>query len=196
MAWTPKTENRTRRRTRLLAWLVWGLFVFGATSGGATSGGASEDLPEGLGVLVPSEQTVWPDVPILIGAERFFLSDLTQGRVVVVNFWASWCAPCRRELPDLRQLVENRPDVALVLLNEDDESDAFIEAFFRENGLEDLPRGRDAQFQIWQALALRGLPTSLILDKKGVVRYRADGFVDWQDPAVLSLLDALRAEGL
>ena len=113
-----------------------------------------------------------------------------------MNFWASWCAPCRRELPDLRHLVANRPDVALVLLNEDDESDAFIEAFFRENGLEDLPRGRDTQFQIWQALALRGLPTSLILDKKGTIRYRADGFVDWQDPAVLDVLDALRAEGL
>ena len=106
-----------------------------------------------------------------------------RGSVVVVNVWATWCGPCRVEMPSLQRLWERRRDEGLVVVgvNTDVANGEGVRAFVEERGL-DFPIVR-ADRALRRALGgWDGLPTTLILDREGRVRHR---MVGWVAPPVL-----------
>jgi cytochrome c biogenesis protein CcmG/thiol:disulfide interchange protein DsbE len=99
------------------------------------------------------------------------LSDFA-GRPVWINVWASWCAPCRAEMPDIqqvhRELQEKNPDVVLLLVSLG-ENPADVQRYLQSTGY-DLPVLVDPDFSFTQGYRVTGLPTHYFIDRQGIIR--------------------------
>lgn len=103
--------------------------------------------------------------------DQITLSKL-EGRPVVVNFWATWCGPCREEFPALVRAYKKYQDKGLVIIGvnfQDEASDDNVLTFMR-NSLVNFPIVRDTGERVGRMYNIRGLPTSFFIDKKGVIQ--------------------------
>lgn len=140
-------------------------FYFGVTGTGAGGGG-------GPAMLAGAPAASYP---IRTLAGRTDGLDRYRGKVVLVNLWASWCAPCRSETPALERLFEEERARGLVVLGIDQgESAQAAGAFARELKLT-YPILLDAEQQYGRAYAAIGLPTSLVVDRAGRIVRGIDG---------------------
>lgn len=114
-----------------------------------------------------------------------------RGRPVLINFWATWCEPCRDEMPALDRLRGHRPDVAVLAVAMAD-SKAKVDAFVTDYLL-DLTVLHDPDQVAGRAWGVRVLPTTIVLDAAHRVRYRAVGAMDWESPALAAILDSLKS---
>jgi thiol-disulfide isomerase/thioredoxin len=120
-----------------------------------------------------------------------------RGKVVVVNLWAMWCAPCRTEMPTLARLDEAYPDSELIVLpiNVDATPDGLADARSFIDVHEPLPLYSDMKFQLPFELPGEGkMPQTVLLDRKGRIRASFSGEADWASPESRALVDALLAE--
>ena len=120
-----------------------------------------------------------------------------RGKVVVVNLWAMWCAPCRTEMPTLARLDEAYPDDQLVVLpiNVDATEDGLADARSFIDVHEPLPLYSDMKFQLPFELPGEGkMPQTVLLDRQGRIRAYFSGEADWASPEARDLVDALLAE--
>ena len=123
------------------------------------------------------------------------LSDF-RGKVVMVNFWATWCPPCRKEMPSMQHLWQEmaRNDFHMLAVNvgEDDEQ---VFGFSFELGSEiDFPIVFDQHMKISRAYRVPGLPTSYLIDKNGKIAMRAIGDRNWARPKFQNAIRQLMAE--
>jgi peroxiredoxin len=117
------------------------------------------------------------------GGANITLSSL-RSRVLFVNFWATWCAPCRKEAPSLERLYqtlrgEGFEVLAISIDTEQDE--AAVEAFTREFGLT-FPIPRDPQKRVYGEYQVSGVPETFLVDRNGQVLERFVGPQNWDDP--------------
>ena len=127
------------------------------------------------------------------GAE-LHLSDL-RGKVLLDNFWATWCAPCRVEMPQLSALQTARggADFQVITIATGRNAPPAIAAFFDEIGVSNLPRYTDPQQALAHDMGVMGLPVSLILNRDGAEVARMLGDADWSSPSAMAIIDALVA---
>jgi peroxiredoxin len=122
------------------------------------------------------------------------LSDL-RGSVVVVNFWATWCPPCREEMPSLQQLFQktlDAPDVViLTVLFNDDPKNAY--EYVKRNGY-GFPVLRDPDGSVAAAYGLTGVPETFFIDRSGVLRNWVIGPMGFDSPQVMGYLAGLVEE--
>lgn len=111
-----------------------------------------------------------------------------HGKVVVLSLWATWCAPCIREMPSLNQLAARLPGVAVVPVNVDAGGLTAATAFLEKHALENLAPYYDSTGKMLGLLNGRGLPTSLVIDRDGKIAAVVEGAVDWSSPSMLELL--------
>ena len=124
------------------------------------------------------------------------LSDF-RGKVVVVNVWAMWCAPCRTEMPTLARLAELYAETDLVVLpiNVDATADAIADAKSFIDVHEPLPLYSDPKFQLPFELPGKGkMPQTVLLDRQGRIRAWMAGEADWAGAEARALMDAVLAE--
>jgi len=112
-----------------------------------------------------------------------------KGRPVVINFWATWCEPCRAEMPALDALRARRPDIAVLTVAVAD-SAANVRRF-AEDYLLDLEVVLDPDQARSRSWGVRMLPTTVVLDADHRIRYRAAGPLDWHAPRLDTLLTGL-----
>lgn len=115
-----------------------------------------------------------------------------KGKVVFLNFWATWCGPCLKEMPDIQKLYDDYGDkVGFLLVTQEETTkvDAFLQKkdytlpiYFTDT--EDIPK----------ELASKSMPTTYIIGKQGKIALAETGARDWNGPEVRSLLDGLLAE--
>jgi thiol-disulfide isomerase/thioredoxin len=124
------------------------------------------------------------------------LSDF-GGRVVVLNFWATWCPPCREEMPSLDRLqgaVEGH-GVAVLPVATGRNAMPAIHDFFAEAAIERLPVLVDPKSALARAMGVRGLPVTVILGPDGREVARLTGAAEWDSPSAVAILEALAAPG-
>ncbi len=123
------------------------------------------------------------------------LSDY-HGQVVMVNFWATWCPPCVREMPSMEKLnrhFKGRKFKILALNQMEDEDQVF--AFTAQLELEPgFPILLDSKSRVASRFHINGLPTTYLIDKKGYVRYRAIGGRVFDHPEVIETIERLLDE--
>lgn len=120
-----------------------------------------------------------------------------RGKVVVVNLWAMWCAPCRTEMPTLARLAEayEGKDLVVLPINVDATEDGLADARSFIDVHEPLPLYSDTKFQLPFELPGEGkMPQTVLLDRQGRIRAHFSGEADWASPEARALVDALLAE--
>jgi thiol-disulfide isomerase/thioredoxin len=124
------------------------------------------------------------------------LESYQRGRFLVLNFWASWCAPCAKELPTLQALQAKRGGARFVVLAASADfamQSAQIRGFMKKNNAPDLPLAiLDESATVWEIMAA-GLPITFIISPKGRVLYKMLGDADWNRPEITALIDDLLA---
>ena len=115
------------------------------------------------------------------------------GRMVLLNIWASWCTPCRQEMPALARLRDRLVPIGIDIVTLSiDKMPADALAFLRELGLDDLPVLLDSKMAAIKALGAQGAPTSILIDEAGRELGRIEGAVDWESTDALLLLKAVK----
>ena len=180
------TGGTTRRAALLAGVVALGAALLGRAVGGALDKPlqAIESLPKAPALALPDEE----------GKKTWRLSEL-RGKVVLVNFWATWCPPCRKELPSMERLWRQFKDAGLVVLgvNVGETGD---EVFAFSNGLDTpltFPLLLDEESSVAQSWPVKGLPTTFLVDKQGRIAFGAIGGREFDSAAIVQQVRELLA---
>jgi thiol-disulfide isomerase/thioredoxin len=113
-----------------------------------------------------------------------------RGRVVLINFWATWCAPCVREMPSLARLQDRLggPEFTVIAVSEDREGHEVVGPFLSKHGLTGLPVFYDETTAASRALGISGVPTTLLINRRGREVGRIQGAAEWDSPEAVALV--------
>jgi peroxiredoxin len=157
---------------------------------------AAADPPEALRLtrLGPAEPAAAFSVATPDGG-TLRLADL-RGKVVFLNFWATWCEPCLEEMPAMERLARAYRDRGLVVLalSADREGASVVRPFLKRHALT-FPVGLDPDQSVARLYRVWALPSTFILDRAGVRLFSAHGARDWDGKASLAFFDALLKPG-
>ncbi len=139
-------------------------------------------------------------LPEPVAVSEFELQDLDDhtyklsdylGKPLIVNFWASWCPPCRAEMPSMNRAWHKIKDegISLLAINTGEDYDAVF-GFFAEMEV-DFPLLIDSKNSTYNNWSVRGLPTTFVLNSSGEIVYRAVGEREWDDEELLAQIRAL-----
>ena len=173
-------------------WISIGLF---AASPVVTAYGAQAEPP--VQTQISNRQAV----KIGDEAPNFHLRDLDghvtslsqfRGKVVLLNFWATWCGPCRIEMPAMEQLYRtfSRREFQILAISTDPQGMTVTRPFQQKTGLT-FPILHDTDMQIGLTYGARSLPMTLMVDRQGIVRERIFGARDWDSPEARELIQLL-----
>jgi cytochrome c biogenesis protein CcmG/thiol:disulfide interchange protein DsbE len=154
-----------------------GLTLFAACLLGCDRG----DHPENLGKPAPV-------FTMSDGVQTVDLGKL-RGRVVVLNLWATWCAPCVEELPSLLELQKKMPGLAVVAVSTD-QDDAVYRKFLVKHQV-DVLTVRDADQKVNQMYGTVMIPETYIIDRQGILRRKFIGAQDWTNSEIVDYLNKL-----
>jgi len=114
-----------------------------------------------------------------------------KGKIVLLNFWATWCPPCKAEMPSIEALWKATKGKAFTILAlSDGESPSDVSAFIKKNGYT-YPVFVDPAGSVPQRYGVQGIPTTYVIDKKGMVIARVIGGIEYNSPEALSIFAEL-----
>lgn len=121
-----------------------------------------------------------------------------QGKWVVLNFWATWCAPCRKEMPHLSALQTEfgGDDFEVLTLASGPNSPTGIKKFLAEIGVDNLPRHQDPRQAVSRDMGVLGLPITVILNPEGQEIARLQGDADWNSDSARAIIAHLIGDGV
>lgn len=115
------------------------------------------------------------------------LADL-KGKPLLVNLWASWCAPCVKELPTIDALSRAKPDLQIAAVSQDMGPHPSVVAFLDQHRIANLDAYQDPKMALSGALGVEVMPTSVLYDAQGREVWRYVGELDWTSPEAARLL--------
>jgi len=184
---------------RVLGAVLYTALMFGANGVTAQTVAAADALREGdmrkLGFH--SEARAVPDAGLIALDDSPRSLAEYKGKWVVLNFWATWCAPCRKEMPSLDRLQAELggPDFTVVTVATGRNAVPSIEKFFAEAGVHNLPALRDPNSALARSMGVMGLPLTVILNPEGQEVARLIGDAEWDSADAKAVLAALMAGG-
>ena len=174
--------------------VLYASLAFGANAAMGTDRAELEALREGtMKKLIFSDPIAASDVGFVLedGGEAS-LADFT-GKHIVLNFWATWCAPCRKEMPGLAKLQDRfgGDGFEVVTIATGRNPEAAMRRFFEEIGVDNLPLHRDPNQALARSMAVLGLPVTVILDPEGNEIARVRGDAHWDSDSAFSIIGVL-----
>jgi thiol-disulfide isomerase/thioredoxin len=172
--------------------IVAGGLAFAAIKSGSEGGsqaGGPANAPA-LGQFVPiSPPRPAPKVAFTdLSGRPFALGDFA-GKVVLVNLWATWCAPCRHEMPSLDRVQSDLGDrIAILAISEDIGGAKSVDPFMAKLGVKHIRPYLDPKSALGRAFKVDGLPTTFVIDREGLVQGRVEGEEQWDAPKMLAVL--------
>ena len=184
-------EDRGVREGMMKAWIAGTVLCLMASMIGAGGATAADIL------LVAGRHSIKLGEP----APNFQLRDLQgrlvtlsdlRGKVVLLNFWATWCGPCRVEMPAMEELYRMFPrkDFEILAVSTDAQGVAVTKPFQQENRLT-FPILHDDDYRVGLTYGARSLPMTFMVDRQGVVRHQIFGARDWSAPEAQQLVQML-----
>jgi len=173
------------------------VFIVMAVSGLCTTPFSEAESPQ------PKKRPGFEHGVVQVGDEapNFTLRDLTgnvmslsqlRGKVVLLNFWATWCGPCRVEMPAMEQLYRTLPrkEFEILAVSTDPQGAAVTRPFQREMGLT-FPILHDSEYRVGLTYGARTIPITFMVDRRGIVRQKIFGARDWDSPEARDLIHEL-----
>ena len=116
--------------------------------------------------------------------------DLTnkKGNIVILNFWATWCVPCKKEMPSLETLSKLYPEITIYPINLEKPNKEKTKLFFESIGIKNLKIYFDPEFKLVKSFNMRGVPTSVLIDRNGKEFARIIGEINFLDESFISFL--------
>ncbi len=132
-----------------------------------------------------------PDVAVLTREGGTTTFDRFEGRFVVLNFWATWCGPCIRELPSLARLDDALADerAQVVLISQDRGGFKQTDRFLKKFGVNIADSFVDERLKFSRAIGIRSLPTTILIGPDGLEAGRLVGTAEWDSPEALALIE-------
>jgi len=149
-------------------------------------------LATGRGLTLLDDKPAVPDFELKdVDGNSYRFSDL-KGKVVIVNFWATWCPPCRAEMPSMQRAWEQLREEGIMMLAIDvgEDEDAIFE--FTASYPVEFPILLDTESSVSEAWDVKGLPTTFVIDQWGRKIYRAVGGREWDAPELLNKIRKLK----
>lgn len=187
---------RTRRRNPV-DWILTAVLVIWVGAGLSQPARAQLEAPELSHSLTRlKDPQPAPDFELMdMDGEAHSLSDYA-GKVVLINFWATWCPPCVREMPSMERLYQRLQDEPFVVLaiNQFETTDHVFAFMGQLEVFPSFPILFDPESDISQAFGVRGLPTSFLLDRQGRIVFRAIGGREFDHPDIEAQVRSLLKE--
>ena len=140
-------------------------------------------------VIIKSPKTYEEVIFRDINQKNVNLADF-KGKLVILNFWATWCAPCKEEMPSLDDLQSNGKlsNLKIFAINIGQEDISKTKIFFKELNIKNLNIYIDAPITLAKKFSLRGIPTTILFNKKGEEFARIIGSIDFEDEEFINWL--------
>lgn len=198
----PKRNRNSLVYVVLLAFIAGGIGIY--LSGDVprkaevNSGGGFKAFAVGhmAAFLVKADRPAVPDLAFKDSAGSAVTLSKWRGRVVLLNLWATWCAPCRKEMPTLNEVQKQlgSKDFEVVALSVDRKGLEASAAFLKETGADSLGLYIDETTTSLNALQALGLPVTLLIDRKGREIGRLLGPAEWNSAEAIALMKAALSE--
>jgi len=159
--------------------LIFFLFCFSIYSSISQT---NEDVPlNNIAInetLRPVSAVIFED----FSGKEIYLKDY-NGKLVIINFWATWCAPCKEEMPSLDRLYknENFNNLEILTVNVEEPNTLKTKKFFKSLNIQNLSIFFDKKLNFVNSFKLRGIPTTILINKKGEEFARIIGSIDFED---------------
>ena len=152
---------------------------------------AAADAASGKGVDRSHKGEAIPSVTFRNPDDQHFFLTAGERGPILLNLWASWCAPCVKELPTLHKLEQAKPANAkliVIAVSQDTAPKASVDAFLKEKGIGQFAAYRDPDMKLTSALGVQIMPTTILYDSAGKEVWRFVGDLDWSGAEAAKLL--------
>jgi len=148
------------------------------------------EKPDLKNLILIKNPKLYEDVIFMNIKQKNVNLDDFKGKLIILNFWATWCAPCKEEMPSLDELQSNTKfsNLKIFPINIGQEDVSKSESFFKELNIQNLEIYFDAPITLAKKFSIRGVPTTIILNKKGKEFARIMGSIDFNDEEFINWL--------
>ena len=160
------------------------LFIF------LTTNVFANDVSEIKNIVIHKDLKAYDNVVFLDENDKKINIKEFSGNLLLLNFWATWCEPCKEEMPSLDrlQINENLSNLKIFAINISQENEKKVDSFFKDLNIENLEPYFDAPTTLAKIFSLRGVPTSILIDKNGKEFARIIGSIDFDDKIFINWL--------
>ncbi len=160
------------------------LFIF------LTTNVFANDVSEIKNIVIHKDLKVYDNVIFLDKKDKKFNIKEFNGNLILLNFWATWCEPCKEEMPSLDrlQINENLSNLKIFAVNISQESKKKVDNFFKDLNIKNFEPYFDVTTTLAKTFSLRGIPTSILIDKDGKEFARIIGSIDFNDKKFINWL--------
>ena len=160
------------------------LFIF------LTNNVFANDVSEIKNIVIHKDLKVYDNVIFLDKNDKKINIKEFNGNLLLLNFWATWCAPCKEEMPSLDRLQvnQNLSNLKIFAINISQENKKKVDSFSKDLNIKNFDPYFDAPTTLAKTFSLRGVPTSILLDKNGKEFARIIGSIDFDDKKFINWL--------
>ena len=150
----------------------------------------ANDVSEIKNIVIHKDLKVYDNVIFLDKNDKKINIKEFNGNLLLLNFWATWCAPCKEEMPSLDRLQvnQNLSNLKIFAINISQESKKKVDSFFEDLNIKNFDPYFDAPTTLAKTFSLRGVPTSILIDKDGKEFARIMGSIDFNDQIFINWL--------